>query len=43
MQTTKMNTQPKKRSKNANRKTAVSDIAGQEARDAVHFRSLHNI
>ena len=34
MQTTKMNTQSKKRGKNANRKTAVPDIAGQEARDA---------
>ena len=34
MQTTKMNTQSKKRGKNANRKTVVSDIAGQEARDA---------
>ena len=29
-----MNTQSKKRGKNANRKTAFSDIAGQEARDA---------
>ena len=29
-----MNTQSKKRGKNANRKTAVPDIAGQEARDA---------
>ena len=34
MQTAKMNTQSKKRGKNANRKTAVPDIAGQEARDA---------
>lgn len=34
MQTTKMNTQSKKKGKNANRKTVVSDIAGQEARDA---------
>lgn len=34
MQTTKMNTQSKKRGKYANRQTAVSDIAGQEARDA---------
>ena len=30
MQTTKMNTQSKKRGKNANRKTAVPDIAGQD-------------
>ena len=34
MQTTKMNTQSKKRGKYANRKPAAPDIAGQEARDA---------